>query len=68
MPRGGFHLWCELPSGRDAAPLAAAALRDDVLLAPGEVFSPSRSASGFMRFNVAQMSHPRIFAVLERIF
>ena len=66
MPRGGFYLWCELPPGRSAAALAAAALRDDVLLAPGDVFSPSRSASGFMRFNVAQMSDPRILAILAR--
>jgi DNA-binding transcriptional MocR family regulator len=66
MPRGGFYLWCSLPGGRDAAAVARAALREDVVLAPGDVFSVSQTASGFMRFNVAQMSDARVFAVLER--
>jgi DNA-binding transcriptional MocR family regulator len=66
MPRGGFYLWCGLPGGRDAAAVARAALREDVVLAPGDVFSVSQTASGFMRFNVAQMSDARVFAVLER--
>ena len=66
MPRGGFSLWCRLPEGRDGAAVARAALQEGVVLAPGAVFSPSRAASGFMRFNVAQMDDPRVFAVLER--
>ncbi|NNM75256.1 PLP-dependent aminotransferase family protein [Enterovirga sp. DB1703] len=66
MPRGGFYLWCELPEGLDAAELARAALREKLVLAPGDVFSPSRSAGGFMRFNVAQMSDPRAIALLSR--
>ncbi len=66
MPRGGFYLWCRLPDGRDAADVARAALRENVVLAPGNVFSVSRSASGFMRFNVAQMGAPPVFAALDR--
>ncbi|CAO3358855.1 aminotransferase-like domain-containing protein [Azospirillum palustre] len=66
MPRGGFYLWCSLPDGRNAADVARAALREDVVLAPGDVFSVSHSASGFLRFNVAQMGDPRIYGVLER--
>jgi DNA-binding transcriptional MocR family regulator len=66
-PRGRFYLWCGLPDGRDAAQVAHAALREDVVLAPGNVFSPSQSASGFMRFNVAQMTGPRVFDVLVRV-
>jgi DNA-binding transcriptional MocR family regulator len=65
-PRGGFYLWCSLPEGRDAAVLARAALREDVVLAPGNVFSVSQAASSFMRFNVAQMDDIQIFSVLER--
>lgn len=67
MPRGGFYLWCRLPERRDAAEVARAALREGVVLAPGDVFSVSRSASEFVRFNVAQMADPRVFAVLSRI-
>ena len=66
MPRGGFYLWCRLPAGLDAATVARAALRENVVLAPGNVFSPSQSMDGFMRFNVSQMADPRVFEVLGR--
>jgi DNA-binding transcriptional MocR family regulator len=56
LPRGGFFLWCRLPDGRDAAEIAKAALRERVVLAPGNVFSVSQSATDLMRFNVAQMN------------
>ena len=66
VPRGGFSLWCRLPEGRDAAEVARAALAEGVVLAPGAVFSPTRSSTDFMRFNVAQMGEPRIYDVLGR--
>jgi DNA-binding transcriptional MocR family regulator len=66
MPRGGFYLWCRLPDGRDAADLARAALQENLVLAPGNVFSLSQSAPDFMRFNVAQMGDPRVWAVLAQ--
>lgn len=56
LPRGGFYLWCRLPEGRDAAEVAKAALREGVVLAPGNVFSVTQSAGDLMRFNVAQMN------------
>ncbi|HEX2114735.1 MAG TPA: PLP-dependent aminotransferase family protein [Alphaproteobacteria bacterium] len=56
LPRGGFYLWCRLPDGRDAAEVAKAALRERVVLAPGNVFSVTQSATDLMRFNVAQMN------------
>ncbi|MBC9176217.1 aminotransferase-like domain-containing protein [Pseudoroseomonas ludipueritiae] len=65
MPRGGFYLWCQLPEGQDSATLARAAVTEGVVLAPGNVFSASGSASGFLRFNVAQAADPRIYKVLE---
>nr|CAD6413908.1 PLP-dependent aminotransferase family protein [Rhizobium sp. Q54] len=65
-PRGGIFLWCELPEGLDAAEVAKRALAEDVVLAPGNVFSVSQSAKRFMRFNVAQCGDPRIYGVLER--
>ena len=66
LPRGGFNLWCRLPEGLDSAPVAQAALSDGVVLAPGNVFSVSQSAAGFMRFNVAHMIEPRVYTVLEK--
>lgn len=65
MPRGGFYLWGRLPDGRDASEIARTALDQDVILAPGDVFSVARTASDFMRFNVAQMQDPRVFEVLR---
>jgi len=35
-------------------------------IAPGNVFSVSQSASHFLRFNVAQMSDPRMWDVMRR--
>ena len=65
-PRAGLFVWAELPGGLDAAAVARLALVDDVLLAPGNVFSASHAFAGHMRFNVANCADPRIFAVLER--
>ncbi|MHB0770663.1 aminotransferase-like domain-containing protein [Bradyrhizobium sp. 5.13L] len=66
MPRGGFFLWCRLAGGQDATAVARAALDEDVVLAPGNVFSVSQSAPDFMRFNVAHMSDARVWDVLRR--
>lgn len=64
QPRGGFNLWCRLPEGLDSSEIAQAAVAEGVVLAPGNVFSVSQSAAGFMRFNVAHMLEPRIYQVL----
>ncbi|WP_137934639.1 aminotransferase-like domain-containing protein [Mesorhizobium comanense] len=61
----GLFLWCSLPDGIDAAEVARRALADNVVLAPGNVFSLSRTASRFLRFNVAQCEDERIFKVIE---
>jgi DNA-binding transcriptional MocR family regulator len=66
MPRGGIFLWCRLADGQDATQVARRALEEDVVLAPGNVFSVSQTASNFMRFNVAQMSDPRMWDVMRR--
>jgi DNA-binding transcriptional MocR family regulator len=63
-PQAGLFLWCALPPGANAADLARAALKANVVLAPGDVFSLSRSAGGFMRINVAQCADPAIFEVI----
>lgn len=63
-PQGGMFLWCRLPDGIDATELARRALADNILLAPGNVFSPSQAAGSFLRFNVAQCADERIFAML----
>ncbi|WP_117193417.1 aminotransferase-like domain-containing protein [Rhizobium terrae] len=65
-PRAGMFLWCRLPDEIEAADLAHACLHDGVILAPGNVFSQSQNAGGFLRFNVAQSQDPRMFESLAR--
>ena len=65
-PSYGMFVWCRLPDGCDAATIATRALAENVVLAPGNVFSLSQSASAFLRFNVAQCDDDRIFDVLRR--
>jgi DNA-binding transcriptional MocR family regulator len=66
-PRAGMFLWCKLPEGVDAATIAQAGLAENIIFAPGNVFSQSQTANSYMRFNVAQCAHPRIFQVLETL-
>ncbi len=66
MPRGGFYLWCRFPDGIDTSEVAQRAMNDNIVLAPGNVFSPSQSAAAFMRFNVAQMADQRIYDTLAK--
>lgn len=65
-PRGGLFLWVMLPEDKDSAVIAKRALAQDVSLAPGNAFSVSQTAARFLRFNVAQSLHQRIYDVLRR--
>src|SRR5690606_2083024 len=66
-PQAGMFLWCRLPDGVDAADIARAALQQKVVLAPGNAFSPSQSATDYMRFNVSQMLDDPSFHVLREV-
>jgi DNA-binding transcriptional MocR family regulator len=66
QPQAGIFLWCQLPDGMDAAALSQTALTQNIVLAPGNVFSPSQSATDFMRFNVAQSHDDRLFGFLRQ--
>lgn len=45
VPQAGTFLWCRLPRGIDAATIAWSCLKNGVVLAPGNAFSQSLSAS-----------------------
>ncbi|MFY0191024.1 PLP-dependent aminotransferase family protein [Raoultella planticola] len=49
----GYFLWLELPEGADAGELSARALRDNISIAPGKMFSTTASWTSFFRFNTA---------------
>lgn len=65
-PQAGMFLWCHLPEGLDSADIAREALADNIVLAPGNVFSLPQSAASFMRFNVSQTQDERVFAALRK--
>lgn len=64
-PRGGIFIWASLPEGLQATDVAKFALDEGMLLAPGNVFSFSKAAGSFLRFNVAQCGDPKTFAILS---
>lgn len=66
VPEAGMFVWCRLPAGVDAATLARTCLKEGLILAPGNTFSQSMSAGGFLRFNVSQSTEDKIFEVLAR--
>ncbi len=66
LPRGGFYLWCQLPNGLNAAEVAKDALRENTVLAPGNVFSVNQTATDLMRFNVGHMNHQTI-EIIDRL-
>ena len=65
-PRGGIFVWARLPDSLDAADVARHALTENVVFAPGNVFSASQSAAGFLRFNVSQCNRPKVYETLQR--
>ncbi|WP_345814665.1 PLP-dependent aminotransferase family protein [Paraburkholderia sp. PREW-6R] len=65
-PRAGLFVWARLPGSLDAADVARHALAKDVVFAPGNVFSASQSAAGFLRFNVSQCNRPKVYEALQR--
>jgi DNA-binding transcriptional MocR family regulator len=65
-PKCGMFLWMKLPQGIDSADVARRALAENIVLAPGNVFSLTQSAGNYMRFNVAQSRSPRLFTVLDK--
>ncbi len=62
-----MFLWCQLPTGTDAAAVSRRCLQEGVVLAPGNTFSQLQNAGDFMRFNVSQCADRRIFDLLGRV-
>jgi DNA-binding transcriptional MocR family regulator len=65
-PTAGIFLWCRLPDGVNAAHVARKGLEENIVFAPGDAFSLSRSAASYLRFNVAMMDDPRILSCIAR--
>ncbi|KQW93798.1 GntR family transcriptional regulator [Massilia sp. Root418] len=60
----GMFIWAD--AGRDTNVLTAHAMAENLLLAPGSLFSPSQLPSTRMRINLAAMQDPAVWRFLER--
>jgi len=65
-PVGGMFIWAQLPEGQNAAEIATLATRENIMLAPGNLFRPYQEPSPWLRFNVAHCDDDRIFDFLVR--
>jgi DNA-binding transcriptional MocR family regulator len=65
-PTAGLFVWARLPEGMDAVALARKAMTENIVLAPGNVFSAEGRWSDHLRFNVAMSEDGRIFDFLAR--
>ncbi len=65
MPRGGFLLWGRFPENVDSTEVALRCREVGILTAPGNVFSPTQTATAFMRFNVSQLGDRRVIRALR---
>jgi DNA-binding transcriptional MocR family regulator len=63
-PAAGMFVWVD--AGRDTNALAAGAMAEGMLLAPGSLFSPSQLPSTRMRLNIAALQEPALWRFLER--
>lgn len=61
----GMFLWARRTVSENATRLAAAAAKQDIMLAPGALFRPQQEASPWLRFNAAGCGNPAIFRFLE---
>ena len=63
-PRGGQVVWVEMPQNIDALQLFADAIKENISIAPGPIFSPRAKFRNFFRLNCAWHQSPEI----ERAF
>ncbi len=66
-PAGGFVLWIELDKSIDSTTLHEAALRNDISIAPGPIFSASGRYRHFIRLNCGLQWTDRIEPAIERL-
>ena len=65
-PTGGFVLWVQLPENVDSLELYKLALKNNITLTPGYLFSATNQFSNFIRLNAAAWTYP-IERAVERL-
>ncbi|WP_455384357.1 aminotransferase-like domain-containing protein [Acidihalobacter prosperus] len=66
-PQGGFVLWVEMPPQVDARALHRLALKDNIIIAPGPIFSASGKYPHHIRLNCALPWDTRLQLALRRL-
>ena len=59
-PQGGFYLWIELPKEIDSIKLFELALKENISIAPGPIFSTKKEYSHYVRLSCACSWTPSI--------
>ena len=67
MTRGGLSLWGELPGGLSATALLHAALKENMVIAPGTIFTNSARFESHLRVNCGWPFTPDIDRAFERL-
>ncbi|WP_394791887.1 PLP-dependent aminotransferase family protein [Rhodoferax sp.] len=67
VPRGGLSLWVELPDDLSATDLFHAALRENMVIAPGTIFTNSNRFSSNLRVNCGWPFTPEIDRAFARL-
>ncbi len=67
VPRGGLSLWVALPGGLSATRLFHAALAENMVIAPGAIFSNSNRFDAFLRVNCGWPFTPEIDHAFARL-
>lgn len=65
-PVGGMFVWAKLPENQSSVEVASLAARENIMLAPGNLFRPYQEPSPHIRFNVAHCEDDKIFNFLQR--
>lgn len=67
VPRGGLSLWVELPEGLSATALFHAALAENMVIAPGTIFTNSQRFDSHLRINVGWPFTPEVEQAFARL-
>lgn len=66
-PQGGLVLWIELPRSIDSLELQQKALRENISIAPGPIFSAKQKYSNFVRLSCGQMWSEKVDLAVKRL-
>jgi DNA-binding transcriptional MocR family regulator len=60
VPKGGYYIWCRLPSGVSSIQLLAKCAEQNVSFLPGDLFFPSMQEHEYLRLNFTCVDEPDI--------